>query len=73
MELPQPPEPPVRCMHFQSNALAVHGEGFAKESAVEYGSGQCWCNQTGKPLGPDNDTVNLTACSNSERECHQEY
>jgi hypothetical protein len=73
MELPQSPEPPVRCMHLQSNAMAVHGEGFADESAVEYGSGLCWCNQTARPLGPDNDAVSLKACSDPDRGCHQEY
>ena len=72
-ELPQVAEPPVRCIHLQSNAMAVHGEGFAGGSAVEYGSGLCWCNQTGRPLGPDYGTVSVKACSDQERGCHQEY
>jgi hypothetical protein len=72
MELPQAPEPPVRCIHLQSNALAVHGEGFAGDGG-DYGSGLCWCNQTGRPLGPDNAAVSLAACRDPDRDCHREY
>ena len=71
-ELPQSPEKPVRCIHLQSNAMAVHGEGFA-DGGGEYGSGLCWCNQTGRPLGPDYGTVGVKACGDPRRDCHQEY
>jgi hypothetical protein len=72
VELPQVPDPPVRCIHLRSNAMAVHGEGF-DASGSEYGSGLCWCNQTARPLGPDNDAVGLKACSDATRDCHREY
>ena len=72
-ELPQVPEPRVRCMHMQSKALAIHGEAF--ESAADYheDSANCWCNLTARPIGPDGNPVNLKACSQPDRECHQEY
>ena len=72
-ELPQVPAPQVRCMHLQSKAMAIHGEGFQTDADFQDGLSDCWCNMTGKPLGPDRDVVNITACCNPERDCHQEY
>ena len=76
-ELPQvPPEdaqPRPRCIHLQSNSMVVHGEGFAGSSEYQDGMAHFWCLQTGRALGPDNDTVSMKNCCNPERGCHQEY
>lgn len=71
-ELPQLPQPP-RCIHLHSKSMAVHGEGF--EGAANYAAGldDFTCVQTGRGLGPDGDTVSLTACRDPDRGCHQEY
>jgi hypothetical protein len=71
-ELPQ--VPPPRCTHLHSTSLAVHGEGFAdgRDRGDEEMTG-CWCVQTGRPLGPDNQSVTLKACSDPDRDCYQEY
>jgi hypothetical protein len=73
MELPQVPVPPVRCMHLQSKAMAVHGEGFEGDADYQDGLTDFWCNQTARAIGPDNDTVGIKACCDPERDCHREY
>lgn len=52
MELPQVPAP--RCIHLQSKAMAVHGEGFEGDSDYRDGSTDFTCVKTGRSLGPDN-------------------
>lgn len=71
MELPQLPAP--RCIHLQSNSMAIHGEGFTATEHFEAGLTRFWCIQTARPLGPDNDEVGLKPCSDPERGCYQEY
>jgi hypothetical protein len=68
-ELPQVP----RCIHLQGKAMAVHGEAFENDTDYQDGVSDCWCVQTGRSLGPDDDRVNLQACSDPERGCYQEY
>ena len=70
-ELPQ--VPPPRCIHLQGKALAVHGEAFEDDPDFQAGLGDCWCNQTGRPLGPDHAPVGLAPCRDSDRDCYQEY
>ena len=70
-ELPQ--VTPPRCIHLQAKAMAVHGESFEDDPDFQAGLGDCWCIQTGRPLGPDNGPVSLTACRDPERDCYQEY
>jgi hypothetical protein len=70
-DLPQ--VPPPRCIHLQGKAMAVHGESFEDDPDFQAGMGDCWCNQTGRPLGPDNGPVALAACRNPERDCYEEY
>jgi hypothetical protein len=69
MELPHVP----RCIHFQSKALAVYGERFEQDPDYQAGLNQCWCVKTSRALGPDNGPVDITSCSNPERDCYEEY
>jgi hypothetical protein len=71
-ELPQVPAPP-RCIHLQSKALAVYGEGFEDDPDYQAGLTDCWCNQTARPLGPDGGEVSTKACSDPDRDCYQDY
>jgi hypothetical protein len=70
-ELPQVPRP--RCIHLQSKAMAVHGEGFESDPDFQDGMTDFWCVKTARALGPDRGEVGLTACSDPERGCHEEY
>ena len=74
-ELPQVPDsqPCPRCMYLQSKAMAVHGEEFENDPDYQSDLTDSICGQTGRPLGPDNDTVGMTPCSNPDRDCYQEY
>jgi hypothetical protein len=70
-ELPQ--VPPPRCIHLQSKAMAVYGEGFESDPDFQDGMTDCWCVQSGRSLGPDYGEVGLKPCSDPDRECYQEY
>ncbi len=70
-ELPQVPQP--RCVHLQSKAMAVHGEGFGEDPDLAAGVGDFWCVQTARGVGPDGDGVSLGECCDPTRGCHQEY
>ncbi|MBO0699697.1 MAG: hypothetical protein J2P46_14975 [Zavarzinella sp.] len=70
-ELPQ--LPPPRCIHLQSKAMAVYGEGFESDPDFQDGMTDSWCVMTGRPLGPDNGEVGLKPCSDPDRDCYQEY
>ena len=71
MELDQ--VPPPRCIHLQSKAMAVHGEGFENDSDYQDGMTDFWCIMSGRAIGPDNDVVGMKACSNPDRGCYEEY
>jgi len=71
MELPQVPAP--RCMHLQSKAMAVHGEGFESDPDYQDGMTDFWCGKSARGIGPDNGEVALTPCSDPERGCYEEY
>jgi hypothetical protein len=73
MELPQVPAPAPRCIHLQSKAMAVHGEGFESDADYQDGLTDFTCVKTGRPLGPDNDSVGMKPCSDPERGCYEEY
>ncbi|MCI0703279.1 MAG: hypothetical protein L0241_19550 [Planctomycetia bacterium] len=73
MELPLVPAPQPRCIHLQSKAMAVHGEEFENDPDYEAGLTDFICVKTGRALGPDNDTVNTSLCSNADRDCYEEY
>jgi hypothetical protein len=70
-ELPQ--VPPVRCTHLYSKAMAVHGEGFADDPDYQAGLTDFWCLRTARPVGPDGGGVDVKACTDPDRGCHQEY
>jgi len=70
-ELPQVRAP--RCMHLFSKAMAVHGESFEDDPDFLAGLSPCWCNDTARSLGPDNNDVSLDACSDPTRTCYREY
>jgi hypothetical protein len=69
-ELPQVPVP--RCIHLQSKAMAVYGEGYENDPDFQDGTSPFWCMQTGRPLGPDSGAVGMTACCEAGRGCYQE-
>ena len=75
MELPLVPTPEQqpRCIHLQSKAMAVYGEGFENDPDYQEGLTDYMCNQTGRALGPDNNTIGMKPCSNPDRDCYQEY
>jgi hypothetical protein len=70
-ELPQ--LPPPRCIHLQSKAMAVYGEGFESDPDYRDGMTDSWCILTGRSLGPDYAEVGLKPCTDPERGCYQEY
>jgi hypothetical protein len=70
-ELPQVPG--TRCIHLQSKAMAIHGEGFENDADYQDGLSDFWCVKTARPLGPDNGAVGMRPCSDPERGCHEEY
>jgi hypothetical protein len=69
-ELPQ--VPPLRCIHLQSKAMAVYGEGYESDPDYQDGMSNFWCLRTGRPLGPDDGEVGMMPCSEADRECYQE-
>jgi hypothetical protein len=69
--LPQVPTP--RCIHLQSKAMAVYGEGYESDPDYQDGMTNFWCLQTGRPLGPDNGEVGMKPCSETDRGCYQDY
>lgn len=71
MELPQLPAP--RCIHLQSKAMAVYGEGFANDPDYQDGLTDFTCVKTGRPLGPDNAAIGMNACCDPDRDCYDEY
>ena len=71
MELPQIPAP--RCIHLQSKAMAVHGEGFENDPDFQERTTDFWCVKSSRALGPDHGEVGMTACSDPERGCYEEY
>ena len=71
MELPQLPAP--RCIHLQSNSLAIHGEEYESAQGDRTGSTHATCVKTGRALGPDNAATNHKACSDPDRDCYEEY
>lgn len=70
-ELPQ--IPPPRCIHLQSKAMAVYGEGFESDPDFQDGTSTFWCVQTARGLGPDSGEVGLRPCSDPDRGCYEEY
>ncbi len=70
-ELPQ--LPPPRCIHLQSKAMAVYGEGFESDPDFQSGTTDFWCVQTARALGPDDGEVGMSPCSDPDRGCYQEY
>jgi hypothetical protein len=70
-ELPQVPAP--RCIHLQSKAMAVYGEGFADDPDYQDDMTNYWCVLTARPLGPDNGPVGMAPCCDPDRDCYQEY
>lgn len=70
-ELPQ--VPPPRCIHLQSKAMAVYGEGFASDPDFAAGTTDFWCGQTARALGPDHGEVGMAPCGDPDRGCYQEY
>jgi hypothetical protein len=53
--------------------MAVHGEGYDADADFQDGVTDFWCVQTAKALGPDGESVGLTACCHAERGCYREY
>ena len=70
-ELPQVQAP--RCIHLQSKAMAVHGEGFESDPDYQDGLTDFWCVKSVRGIGPDNVAVGMMPCSESERGCYEEY
>jgi hypothetical protein len=62
-----------RCIHLQSKAMAVFGEGFESDPDYQNDLTDFWCIQTAKGLGPDGSEVGMKECCNRERSCYQEY
>lgn len=73
MELPQIPGSAPRCIHLQSKAMAVHGEGFEGDADYQDSTTDFTCVKTGRPLGPDNGATGMKPCSDPERGCYEEY
>lgn len=65
------PATPVRCAQLRCKAMLVFGEAFLEDPDVQAGVADYWCLATGQGLGPDGGPVELPACSDPKRACHQ--
>ena len=70
-ELPQVPAP--RCKNLYCKSMMVYGEAFEEDPDYQAGLTDFWCLNSSKTIGPDDDEVNLEACSQAARACYQEY
>jgi len=64
---------PPRCIHLQSKAMAIHGEGFEGDSDYQDGMTDFTCIMSGRSIGPDFGDVGMKACCNPDRDCYEEY
>jgi hypothetical protein len=73
----EPGDPPVAgrklplCRHIRHAGMYVHSDGSGGDSRDEYRSAMCWCLQTMKGLGPDDDFVSDEDCRNASRSCYE--
>jgi hypothetical protein len=58
------------CMHLRSKGMYVSGKLNPTHQEDGMGDGYCWCNQTQKVVGPDNEMVERALCVEG-RECYQ--
>ena len=50
-----------------------NGEGFESDPDFQDGMTDHWCGKSARAIGPDNGAVDMTACSNPDRGCYEEY
>lgn len=70
-ELPQVPA--ARCRNLYCKSMMVYGEAFESDPDYQAGLTDFWCLSTSRAYGPDEDEVNLEACSQATRTCYREY
>lgn len=59
------------CVYLRSKAMYVTGSVKNPAHPDEEGSQYCWCNQTQRVMGPDQQPVNRCDCVPG-RECYRE-
>ncbi len=70
-------EPPIAatigspCCYLRSNGAYIFGGERAGTDDDEYSSSACWCSQTMKSFGPDDDMVGHRECRDSSRTCYE--
>jgi len=60
-------------MNLSCKAMLVYGEDFQNDPDFKARLTDFWCLRTAKGQGPDGDDVSLEMCTNTGRECFQEY
>lgn len=68
---PEPYRP--RCINLTCKSMQVYGEDFESDPDFQAGMVEFTCMETFRNSGPDNDMVDLAACSNPERPCFREF
>jgi hypothetical protein len=70
--MPDANEYKPRCMMLCCKSMLVYGEDFEQDPEY-HPEGDFWCVLTSRGAGPDGGNVNMTACTNPERECFKEF
>ena len=63
-----------QCYYLENKKLFVpelRERAFTEKPEAGW-EGHCWCCHTGAEYGPDDQVVNLNACSDSTRGCYKE-
>lgn len=60
------------CRHFLSKGMFITGlVNPAEDPTGPHGDGNCWCNQTQSPIGPDDAIVERETCTYARR-CYEQ-
>jgi hypothetical protein len=63
-----------QCIHLETKKLFVpdlQSSAFEHKPDAGY-EGHFWCCHTGAEFGPDDEVVNLNACSDCNRSCYEQ-
>ena len=59
------------CLHLRSKGMYVYTDPPEGESYEDDDTTNCWCFQTLKSFGPDDELVGARACRDASRSCYE--
>jgi hypothetical protein len=59
------------CRHLRTTGMYVYDGGESDETRDDYDHSGCWCLQTMKNFGPDDDRVGGRECRDESRSCYE--